>query len=166
MIKRNLVLASCVLLMAVGSLNAAQAKPNIVYILLDDAGWGDLGCYGQEKLKTPHMDALAHEGMRFDNCYTPSPMCSPTRLSILTGKNPARHGVTQWLPGRDNAFLRKGEEARVYCPIPQSPGIKDSETTLGETFQQAGYETAFYGKWHTGPLSATGGPIAHGYDSQ
>ncbi|MEM0969221.1 MAG: sulfatase-like hydrolase/transferase, partial [Verrucomicrobiota bacterium] len=149
------------------SLAGAQAeRPNVLFILIDDFGWYDVGYNGSSFYETPHMDALASESMRFDACYTPSPMCSPTRLSILTGKNPARHGVTQWLNGTDKAFGRKGETPRVYCPKPQSPGIKEAEFTLGEAFQEAGYETAFYGKWHMGPLASTGGPTRHGYDSE
>ncbi len=144
----------------------SPSNPNVLFILIDDFGWNDVGYNGSTFYETPRLDALAKNWMRFDACYTPSPMCSPTRLSILTGKNPARHGVTQWLPGTDKAFTRKGEQARVYCPKSQSPGIKNEEVTLGEAFQEAGYETAFYGKWHMGSLKETGGPTAHGYDSQ
>lgn len=148
------------------STNAASPGPNVLFILIDDFGWNDVGYNGSTFYETPRMDALAAEWMRFDRCYTPSPMCSPTRVSILTGKNPACHGVTQWLPGRDTAFVREGETPRVYCPPPPSPGIGDDETTLGEAFQQAGYETAFYGKWHMGKLKETGGPKNHGYSSE
>lgn len=144
----------------------AQTQPNVLFILIDDFGWKDVGYNGSTFYETPQMDALAKQWMRFDYCYTPSPMCSPTRVSILTGKNPARHGVTQWLSGRDTFFGREGEKPRVYCPGPQSSGIQDSETTLGEAFQEADYETAFYGKWHMGKFKATGGPKNHGYDSQ
>ena len=144
----------------------SSSNPNILFILIDDFGWKDVGYNGSTFYETPRIDALSKEWMRFDNCYTPSPMCSPTRTSILTGKNPARHGVTQWLAGRDTPYTRKGEAARVYCPMSQSSGIKQSETTLGEAFQEAGYETAFYGKWHMGKLAETGGPANHGYDSQ
>lgn len=144
----------------------AQNHPNVLFILIDDFGWKDVGYNGSTFYETPRIDSLARQWMRFDHCYTPSPMCSPTRVSILTGKNPARHGVTQWLAGRDTFYGREGETPRVYCPVPQSSGIKDSEVTLGEAFQEAGYETAFYGKWHMGKLKATGGPKNHGYDSQ
>ncbi len=144
----------------------AKKQPNVLFILIDDFGWKDVGYNGSTFYETPRIDSLANQWMRFDHCYTPSPMCSPTRVSILTGKNPARHGVTQWLAGRDTFYGRKGETPRVYCPVPQSSGIKDSETTLGEAFHEAGYETAFYGKWHMGKLKATGGPKNHGYDSQ
>lgn len=147
----------------------ASEKPNVLFILIDDFGWMDVGYNGSTFYETPRMDELAEEWMRFDYCYTPSPMCSPTRVSIMTGKNPARHGVTQWLPGRDSEkpkYVRKGEEPRVFCPKPQSAGITDPEFTLGEAFQQAGYETAFYGKWHMGPLNETGGPASHGFASE
>lgn len=158
------------LLLLIGGLTisatASASRPNILFILIDDFGWGDVGYNGSTFYETPRIDEFAAEWMRFDNCYTPSPMCSPTRTSILTGKNPARHGVTQWLPGRDTFYGKQDEHPVVYCPTPQSSGIKDSEITLGETFQQAGYETAFYGKWHMGPLKQTGGPKNHGYDSQ
>jgi len=149
---------------------ADDSQPNILFILIDDFGWYDVGYNIPEGAprfyETPRIDELAREWMRFDRCYTPSPMCSPTRLSILTGKNPARHGVTQWLPGRDRAFVRKGEKARVYCPKPKSAGIENAEFTLGEAFEEAGYETAFYGKWHMGKLKETGGPTKHGYGSE
>ncbi len=148
------------------SISSAADKPNVVFILIDDFGWYDVGYNGSTFYETPRMDELSEEWMRFDYCYTPSPMCSPTRASILTGKNPARHGITQWLSGTDRAFTRKGEKPQVYCPTPQSAGIRDEEITLGEAFQEAGYETAFYGKWHMGKLKETGGPIKHGYDSQ
>ncbi len=160
---------STLLLVALGALSSlakvSEQQPNVLFILIDDFGWRDTGYNGSTFYETPEMDALSKQWARFDHCYTPSPMCSPTRLSILTGKNPARHGVTQWLSGTDKAFGKKGEEPRVYCPKPQSPGIKKEEITLGESFQEAGYETAFYGKWHMGKLKATGGPKAHGYDS-
>ncbi|MEM7014644.1 MAG: sulfatase-like hydrolase/transferase, partial [Verrucomicrobiota bacterium] len=139
-------------LLAIASTQASETKPNVLFILIDDFGFYDVGYNGSTFYETPRIDQLASEWMRFDSCYTPSPMCSPTRLSILTGKNPARHGVTQWLPGRDKAYVRTEEKPRVYCPPPQSSGIKDAEFSLGEAFQEAGYETAFVGKWHMGDV--------------
>ncbi len=149
-----------------GNEGARNEQPNVLFILIDDLGWMDVGYNGSSFYETPHIDDFSREWMRFDGCYTPSPMCSPTRTSVLTGKNPARHGITQWLPGVDNAFVRQGEKPRVYCPKPQSAGIEESEFTLGEAFQEAGYETAFYGKWHMGKFKDTGGPANHGYDSE
>lgn len=157
-------LALCCLLLAVSA--TAAEKPNILFILIDDFGWKDVSYNGSTFYETPQIDKLSETCMRFDNCYTPSPMCSPTRASILTGKNPARHGITQWLPGTSRIYVRKGERPRVHCPPPRSRGLKKKETTLGEAFQQAGYDTAFFGKWHMGKLKSTGGPKAHGYASQ
>src|SRR4051794_39292221 len=75
-------------------------QPNIIFILADDLGWRDLGCYGSTFHETPHLDRLAHLGMRFTDAYAACSVCSPTRASILTGKYPARIGLTDWLPGR------------------------------------------------------------------
>ncbi len=77
-------------------------KPNIIFILIDDLGWKDLGCYGSRFHETPNIDKLAAEGMRFTDAYAACPVCSPTRASILTGKYPARLHLTDWLPGRRN----------------------------------------------------------------
>jgi len=85
-----------------GRTNAATAKPNIVLILIDDLGWADLGCYGSTFYKTPNIDRLAAQGMRFTDAYAAGPVCSPTRASILTGKHPARLHLTDWLPGRQD----------------------------------------------------------------
>ncbi len=160
------VVALLIALASAASVVRAAEKPNVLFVLIDDFGWYDVGYNGSTFYETPEMDRLSKQWTRFDHCYTPSPMCSPTRVSILTAKNPARHGVTQWLPGVDVAYRRKGEKARVYCPKPQAAGIKDKEVTLGEAFQEAGYETAFFGKWHMGKLNETGGPTRHGFDSE
>src|SRR5437773_8316727 len=87
----------------VGSAMAAQ--PNIVFILIDDLGWRDLGCYGSTFYETPNLDRLATEGMRFSNAYSACPVCSPTRASILTGKYPARVGVTDYIGGHARGKL-------------------------------------------------------------
>ncbi|NWK55260.1 sulfatase [Verrucomicrobiaceae bacterium N1E253] len=143
-----------------------ENKPNVLFVLIDDFGWKDVGYNGSTFYETPELDKLSKDFMRFDRCYTPSPMCSPTRVSIMTGKNPARHGVTQWLPGKATWPNHPVAHQRVICKVPKSPAIKNSEVTLGEALQKVGYETAFYGKWHMGPLKKTGGPKAHGFDSQ
>ncbi|MFD2257867.1 sulfatase [Luteolibacter algae] len=143
-----------------------SSPPNVLFILIDDFGWNDVGYNGSTFYETPQMDAFSEKWMRFDHCYTPSPMCSPTRASILTGKNPARHGITQWLSGSDQPHTRKEETPQVYCPLPRSNGLQENEITLGEAFQEAGYDTAFFGKWHMGKIRITGGPKNHGYDSQ
>ncbi len=162
-----------VAMLQVGPLDAYSAtrlstpdRPNVLFVLIDDFGWNDVGYNGSTFYETPCLDAISQEWMRFDRCYTPSPMCSPTRVSIITGKNPARHGVTQWLNGSDRYFVREGEQPRVYCPLSQSLSISEQETTLGEVLKEAGYATAFFGKWHMGRFEVSGGPAKHGYDTQ
>lgn len=108
----------------------AAERPNIVFILADDLGWAELGCYGNDFNETPHIDALAAEGMRFTQAYAAAPVCSPYRAALLTGLHPARVGITDYLrPNSANA-------------------LSTSYTTLAEHFQQAGYATGMVGKWH------------------
>ena len=138
---------------------ASESRPNVIFVLIDDLGWYDVGYNGSTFYDTPQLDALSKRWMRFDYCYTSSPMCSPTRTSIMTGKDPARHGVTQWLPGH------QVRDERMICDPPVQ-ALAREETTLAEAFQAAGYETAFMGKWHMGRLQAHGEPSAHGFDIQ
>jgi len=121
-----------------------RSKPNIVFILVDDLGWADLGCYGSTFYETPNLDRLAKEGMRFTDAYAASPVCSPNRASILTGKYPARLGITDWLPGRKDRPSQKLNRAELQPHLPLE------ETTLAEALKQRGYTTAFLGKWHLG----------------
>ena len=86
-------------------------KLNFVFILIDDLGWADTGCYGSTFYETPHIDRLAGQGMRFTNAYAACPVCSPTRASILTGKYPARLHLTDWLPGRRDMPIAKSAAA-------------------------------------------------------
>jgi arylsulfatase A-like enzyme len=123
---------------------AQPARPNVVFILADDLGWSDLGCYGNRFHETPHLDALARDGMRFTDAYAASPVCSPSRAAILTGKHPARLGITDWLPGRTD----RNSQRLLRPPLP--PGLPLPETTLAEVFKAAGYATAHLGKWHLG----------------
>jgi arylsulfatase A-like enzyme len=90
----------CIVLVSLLALVAHAAdKPNIVFILADDLGWTDLGCYGSSFYETPNLDRLAKEGMRFTQAYAACPVCSPTRASLLSGQYPARVGVTDYIPG-------------------------------------------------------------------
>ena len=88
------------------------ARPNIVFFLVDDLGWSDVGCYGSTFHETPHVDQLAREGMRFDNAYSTCHVCSPSRASILTGKYPARTDLTEWLGGRPERAFEKLHSAK------------------------------------------------------
>ena len=135
----------------------AATRPNIVLFLIDDLGWKDLGCYGSDYYKTPNIDRLAMQGVRFTDGYAACAVCSPTRAAILTGKYPARLMLTEWLPsGRWNpkAKLRSGRFLRAL-PL--------EEITLAEALRKGGYRTLHVGKWHLGgpPFSL---PAQHGFD--
>jgi len=120
-----------------------KAPPNIVFLLVDDLGWNDVGCYGSTFYETPNIDRLAKEGMRFTDAYAACPVCSPTRASILTGKYPIRLNITDWIPGSDPKNRKLlGTKDKHELPL--------SEITLAETLKKADYQTAFFGKWHLG----------------
>lgn len=131
-------------------------KNNVVLILADDLGWSDLACYGSDLHETPHLDRLAGEQIRFNQAYAASPVCTPTRASILTGRHPARLNMTIW---RENA-LNRGNR-RLLEPVTLD-ALPLEETTLAEVLKQAGYYTAHVGKWHLG--SAEAYPQSHGFD--
>ncbi|MCH7917684.1 MAG: sulfatase [Planctomycetes bacterium] len=136
----------------------AQAKLNVVFFLVDDLGWMDLGCQGSKYYHTPNIDRLAEEGMRFTDAYAACNVCSPTRAAIMTGKYPARLMLTQWLPaGRWQPQGHRLREARFLRSLPLE------EITLAEALREAGYATLHVGKWHLGgpPFSL---PEQHGFD--
>tara|TARA_B100000212_G_scaffold341801_2_gene326123 strand:+ start:1170 stop:2609 length:1440 start_codon:yes stop_codon:yes gene_type:complete len=125
----------------------AEKPLNIVFFLIDDLGWMDIGANGSNYYKTPHIDQLAREGLRFTNGYAACNVCSPTRAAIMAGKYPARLLLTQWLPsGRWDAKKNKLQEARYLSNLPLE------EFTVAEALREGGYKTAFMGKWHLGPL--------------
>ena len=123
---------------------AASPKTNFVFILADDFGWRDLGCYGNNYISTPNIDQLASQGARFTNAYAACPVCSPTRASILTGKYPVRTGVTDWIPGRQS-----DPKGPITTPHTANE-LPLAETTLAERLKPAGYRSASIGKWHLG----------------
>ena len=124
---------------------SAEPKTNVVFFLIDDLGWRDLGCYGSEYYQTPNIDRLAKEGVRFTDAYSACTVCSPTRAAIMTGKYPARLLLTQWLPsGRWSRTGHKMKEGRYISNLPLE------EVTIAEVLRGHGYKTAFMGKWHLG----------------
>jgi len=133
----------------------SRKPPHVLFILVDDLGWTDLGCHGSSFYETPNLDALADSGIRFTQAYAASPVCSPTRASIMTGKYPTRFQITDWIPGQDpkDRWLR-GPETRLQLPL--------EEITLAETFRAHGYRTYYIGKWHLGGKGYD--PEAQGFD--
>jgi arylsulfatase A len=131
-------------------------KPNIVFIFADDLGINDLGCYGRQDHRTPHLNRLASQGMRFTCAYTAQPICSPSRAAIMTGKCPARLNLTNFLPGRADAASQRLLQPRIEGQLPLE------EVTIAELLRRAGYATGLFGKWHLGGPGF--GPEQQGFD--
>ena len=127
------------------------ARPNVLFILADDLGWGDLSCYGRPDYRTPNLDRLAREGTRFTQAYSASPVCTPTRCAFMTGQYPARHAVGIEEPLHERSVVG----TRV--------GLEPSFPTVASLLKAEGYETALVGKWHLGYLPKYG-PVKSGFD--
>lgn len=141
---------------AMGKTNRPKRRPNIVFILIDDMGWMDVGCYGSKYYKTPNIDKLATEGMLFTDAYAANPLCSPTRASILTGKYPGRLKITApagHLPklAAERPLLAKQGPPwqKIVTPISRRY-LPLREYTIAEALKEADYKTGFIGKWHLG----------------
>ena len=135
--------------------NCLAEKPNVVFILADDLGVMDVGAFNPQTFyETPHLNRLAQEGKRFTTAYTACNVCSPTRYSVMTGKYPVRGGITNYLVG---------ERAERFAPAELNQFMLLEEATLGEAFLEAGYRTAYLGKWHLGP-PAEYGPQVQGFE--
>jgi uncharacterized sulfatase len=152
-------------------------RPNIVVILADDLGYGDLGVQGSRAIRTPHMDRLAADGMRFTDAYSSAPVCSPSRTGLLTGRYPVRSGINTALPAAKDTLvrrlLRRSAVATSHLGIsdmsggePVSMGLPPSEITIAEALEEAGYRTAAFGKWHLGDFTELPEyhPFRHGFD--
>lgn len=130
--------------------NQTEARrPNIVLVLADDLGYGDLGCYGHPRLQTPHLDAFAREGLRLTDCYAAAPNCSPSRTGLMTGRTPYRVGIHNWIP--------------MFSPM----HVRAEEITIATLLRDAGYATCHVGKWHLNGrfnLPEQPQPSDHGFD--
>ncbi len=132
----------------------AQSKPNIIYIYADDLGYGELGSYGQTKIRTPNLDKLAKEGMRFTQHYTSAPVCAPARCMLLTGK----HSGHTYIHG--NYELGEFADSLEGGQMP----LPEGTFTIGHLMKQAGYKTAVIGKWGLGMANTSGNPQKQGFD--
>lgn len=152
LMKLNKPLSLFVTLLAAFSLSVGAQrqtqKPNVIFILADDLGYGDLGCYGQKLIQTPNLDRMAAEGMRFTQFYAGSTVCAPSRAVLMTGKHMGHVSV------RGNA----GRENMSAQTLPKD------ERTVAEVFKSAGYQTALFGKWGLGEIGSDGHPNKKGFD--
>lgn len=148
------IFVTCLLLAPLATLDAAdisKQKPNIIFILADDLGWGDLGCYGNLDIATPSLDRMASDGMMFEQFYVNASLCSPSRAAMLTGRFPAELGIHYW--------MSPGHNRRMGMPDSLDPML----INLPRTLQQAGYRTGHFGKWHVGEDKTV--PVtAYGYE--
>jgi arylsulfatase A len=145
-----------VLALAALTARGEDVRPNVVLIVADDLGWADLGCYGSKYHRTPRLDQMAAGGRRFTQAYAASPVCSPTRAALMTGKHPARLHLTDWLPGRGDRPAQKLLRPALRQQLPLD------ELTLAEALKGAGYATAHIGKWHLGGAGFE--PTRQGFD--
>lgn len=145
---RHLSFLAIVLFLVAGSPELRAERPNLIFILADDLGYGDLGCFGQEKIRTPHLDQLAAEGLKLTDFYAGSTVCAPSRSVLMTGQHTGRTWV-RGNAGRDNRD-------------PQT--LRAEEVTVAKLLQRAGYATALTGKWGLGELGSAGHPNSQGFD--
>src|SRR5688500_7328742 len=125
----------------------AESRPNIIFILADDLGYADLGCYGASDIKTPNLDRLRAQGVKFTNFYSNGPVCTPTRTALMTGRYQQRIGGLEWA-------IHPGQRAM---------GLPDQEKSIADLLKSAGYQTAMSGKWHLG-YDKKFRPTSHGFD--
>ena len=123
-------------------------RPNVIFILADDLGWGDLSCYGRPDYRTPNIDLLSLQGTRFTDAYSASAVCTPTRCGYVTGRYPARFRI-----GLEEPLTATNLDV----------GLEPGQPTIASLLKQSGYETALFGKWHLG-FRPEWGPNAHGFD--
>ena len=146
------------LLRAASRVPIRSDKPNIIYLLADDLGYAELGCYGQTKIKTPHIDRLAAEGMRFLQHYSGSPVCAPSRCTLMTGLHTGHAQV------RGNKQIGGKEGWRLGSTKGGQWPLEDGTVTIAKVLQDAGYVTGAFGKWGLGTVGSTGDPQKQGFD--
>ncbi len=138
----------------------SRRLPNIVFILADDLGYAELGCYGQQKIRTPNLDRLAAQGMRFTQHYCGNAVCAPSRCCLMTGKHPGH----AYIRSNRRARLSREHMERFGLEYPGQEPIPDEEITVAELLKRRGYATAIIGKWGLGQLGTSGDPTRQGFD--
>ncbi len=138
----------CCLVLGIAATSAAPARPNVIFILADDMGYGEIGAFGQQKIKTPHLDRMASEGLRFTESYAGTSVCAPTRCALMTGMHTG------------HTHIRANRELPSEGQEPMLAGT----FTVGHLFKNAGYTTGMFGKWGLGFVDSTGAPDKMGFD--
>ncbi|WP_254560915.1 arylsulfatase [Dyadobacter diqingensis] len=156
MLKRILILL-CMMVCA-KQLSAQSQKPNIIFILADDLGYGDIGRYGQKLIQTPNIDQLSREGLTFTNFYAGAPVCSPSRSVLMTGLNTGHTTV------RGNNTKQGGNPGKKGAQTIYRANLSDKDFTIGNLLQQSGYTTAMAGKWHLDGYDSLATPLHRGFD--
>ena len=141
--------AGAAALVRAGHVGAAPKRPNVLFILADDLGYGDLSCYGRPDYRTPVLDGLATQGIRFTSAYAAAPVCTPTRCAYITGRYPQRLAV--------------GTSGTADAPSPPDTGLPPDHPTVASLLKKNGYDTSLVGKWHLG-WKPEFGPNRHGFD--
>lgn len=158
-IKLCLFLSIC---LGICACTTEEQKFNVLFILADDLGNHDLSCMASEYYETPSIDRIAHEGMVFTNGYAACQVCSPSRASIMSGKSPARHGITDWIGAKTGTEWRKAGRFNKLLPPEYVRNLPSEYIVLPEAMKEAGYKTFFAGKWHIGAEGSW--PTDHGFD--
>ncbi|WP_162340547.1 sulfatase [Cyclobacterium salsum] len=164
-LKSNWILLAALLMASCQQEQVEQTekqKPNVLFILADDLGYHDLSCMGSDYYETPNIDRIAHEGMVFTNGYAACQVCSPSRASLMSGKFPARHGITDWIGAKTGEAWREAGRFNKLLPPENKDHLDLEYTTLPEAMKAAGYTTFFAGKWHLGGEGSL--PEDHGFD--
>jgi arylsulfatase A-like enzyme len=162
MIPRNLSLCACILASLAPPAVAQEKRPNIVFILMDDMGYADIGCMGSKEVRTPNIDRIAREGVKLSNFYANAPVCTPTRAAFITGRYQQRVGL-EWALGYTAEQYRRVDGKWTPLPDMYLPGLPANQITLARWLKLAGYRTGVFGKWHLG-FRPEFNPLRHGFD--
>ena len=149
---------------------ASESRPNVILFYADDLGWTDLSSFGSTFYETPNLDRLAAKGMRFTSSYAPSSVCTPSRAALLTGRTPARLGITDYASANtatqdlQQKRQRNRNQNHMFLEPPSDIRLPEGSVTFADVFKEAGYHTFFLGKWHVGNPEDGYGPTDHGFD--